>query len=101
MAIVHGTEHGIDLDLAVERPTREEAIQAICQQVSGYVKAVLDTEDKDSLAYLLHRLAPWRDRMIFKLIFMLCWPRIIARWLLGFVESFDKCFPLSGYTYAV
>lgn len=91
----------IDLDLAVDRPTREEAIQAINQQVSGYVKAVLDTEDKDSLAYLLHRPAPWQDRMIFKLIFMLCWPRIIARWLIGLVESFDKCIPLPEYTYAV
>lgn len=91
----------IDLDLAVERSTREEAIQAINQQVYGYVKAVLDTEDKGSLSYLLHRPAPWGDRMVFKLIFMLCWPRIIARWLIRFVESFDQCIPLPEYTYAV
>ena len=99
----HGTWKAvcIDLDLAVERPTREEAIQAIYEQVCGYVKAVLDTEDKDSLSYLLHRPAPWQDHMAFKVISVLCWPRILRRWLLSCIESFEKCFTLPEYTYAV
>ena len=103
----HRTWHGtwtavcVDLDLAVERSTRQEAIEAMYQQVFGYIKVVLNTEDKDSLKYLLHRPAPLRDRMVFRLIYMLCWPRIIGKWLLGFVDSFVECFPLSEYTYAV
>ncbi len=72
----------VDLDLAVERPTRDEAIQAIHQQVTGYLKSVLETNDNKSLAYLLPRPAPWKDRAIFKIIRTLCWPQYIARWLL-------------------
>jgi hypothetical protein len=72
----------VDLDLAVERPTREEAIQAIYQQVTGYLKVVFETKDRESLAYLFPRPAPWKDQLIFKIIRVICWPQYIARWLL-------------------
>ncbi len=103
----HRTWHGtwkavcVDLDLSVERASREEAIQAIQQQVYAYIKAVLDTNDRDSWSYLLHRPAPLRDHIAFRLISMLRWPHIIARWLLVLVESFEKCLFVPEYTHAV
>ena len=70
----------VDLDLAVERPTPDEAVQAIYEQVKAYIKSVLDTKDKESLSYLLPRPAPWKDQIAFKIIRILCWPKSIARW---------------------
>ena len=55
----------IDLNLAVERPSWEEALKAVRQQAQGYINAVLKTEDKASLSYLLPRPAPWKDYFIY------------------------------------
>jgi hypothetical protein len=53
----------IDLDLIVERPSFEEAKEALWEQVCSYVKAVADTDDKKSIARLLDRPAPLRERI--------------------------------------
>lgn len=71
----------VDLDLAVERPSLDDAIQAINQQTVGYLRTVCETNDQASLAYLLPRPAPLRDRLMYKLICVICWPQNIAKWL--------------------
>ncbi|MGD0972343.1 MAG: hypothetical protein ABSA04_13300 [Desulfobaccales bacterium] len=88
----------VDLDLAVERPTRDEAIQAIYEQTTAYIKAVLDTKDKESLSYLLPRPAPWKDRLFFQIIRIICWPEHIAKWL--HCICLTKPFPISEHSYA-
>lgn len=58
----------IDLSLMVERPSLEGSLQALHEQIELYVQDVLDTEDKDSISYLLPRPAPWRDFAVYYLI---------------------------------
>ncbi len=47
----------IDLSLMVERPSMEESIKALQEQIILYIQSVLDTEDKESIYYLLPRPA--------------------------------------------
>jgi len=75
------TRHGtwiascIDLSLMVERPSREESLQALHDQIVLYVQSVLDTEDKESISYLLPRPAPWHDYLIYYVISFAVWLR--------------------------
>ena len=73
------TAHGtwiascIDLSLMVERPSKEESVQALHDQILLYVQSVLDTEDKESISYLLPRPAPWKDYMMYGFISFAVW----------------------------
>jgi hypothetical protein len=51
-----------------ERPSREESLQALHEQILLYVQSVLDTEDKESISYLLPRPAPLKEYVIYYLI---------------------------------
>ncbi len=53
----------IDLDLIVERPSFEEAKAALRDQICSYIKAVVDTDDKESIYRLLDRPVPLWDRI--------------------------------------
>lgn len=79
----------IDLSLMVERPSRQESIQALQEQIALYVKSVLDTEDKKSISYLLPRPAPWREKFIYQLISMACrFKRICKGTAFNFQEEY-------------
>jgi hypothetical protein len=69
----------LDLSLMVERPSMEESIKALHEQIVLYVRSVLDTEDKDSISYLIPRIAPWQDQVFYHLIAMICRFRSICR----------------------
>ena len=71
----HGTwiASCIDLSLMVERPSMEESLQALHEQIMLYVQSVLDTADKESFSYLLPRPAPWKDYVIYYLISFAVW----------------------------
>jgi len=62
----------IDLTLMVERPSMQESIQALHEQIFLYLQSVLDAEDKESISYLLPRLAPWRERLLYQFIAIVC-----------------------------
>jgi len=62
----------IDLDLVIERDSFEEAMAAMREQIIGYVKAVRDTDDKESFSYLLPRRAPMGDRVKYHLLKTVC-----------------------------
>lgn len=53
----------IDLDLIVERSSIEEAKAALREQICSYIKAVVDTDDKESIHRLLDRPAPLSERI--------------------------------------
>ncbi len=86
----------IDLNLAVERPTWEEALKAIRQQARGYVDTVLETEDKDSISYLLPRPAPWKDHLIYHVACVAIFVRQLKKWFICLSETF----PLPQYSSA-
>jgi len=56
----------------VERPSMEESIKALQEQILLYIQSVLDTEDKESISYLLPRPAPLRERLFYQLIAIAC-----------------------------
>lgn len=62
----------IDLSLMVERPSMEESIKALQEQIILYIQSVLDTEDKESISYLLPRPAPFREKLVYQLIALAC-----------------------------
>lgn len=62
----------IDLSLMVERPSMEESIKALQEQIILYIQSVLDTGDKESISYLLPRPAPFRERLFYQLIAIAC-----------------------------
>jgi len=62
----------IDLTLMVERPSMQESIQALHEQIDLYLQSVQDIEDKEAISYLIPRLAPWRERLSYKLIAIVC-----------------------------
>jgi len=55
----------IDLDLVVEEDSVEDCKKAMDEAIRGYISAVLDTEDKDSIPALLRRKAPLKDRLVY------------------------------------
>lgn len=62
----------IDLSLMVERPSMEESIKALQEQIILYIQSVLDTDDKESISYLLPRPAPFREKLFYQLIAIAC-----------------------------
>ena len=79
----------LDLSLMVERPSMEESIKALQEQIGLYVHSVLDTEDKNSISYLLPRPAPWRDQALYRFIALIChFRRICKRFAFNFKEEF-------------
>lgn len=58
----------IDLDLATEEDTFQEARRSLEEAIEGYIETVLDTEDKESIVRLLQRKSPIRDRLIYESI---------------------------------
>jgi hypothetical protein len=79
----------IDLSLMVERPSMEESIHALHDQIVLYVQSVLDTEDKESISYLLPRQAPWHDYVIYYLISLAVWLRRLLK-----IPVFKEIIPL-------
>lgn len=63
----------IDLDLGVERPTQDEALKALHEQIFSYIQAVLDTNDPESISYLLPRRSPWWEHLRYHAIALICW----------------------------
>ena len=55
----------IDFDLVAEGGSMQESRDILYAMIESYVSAVLDTEDKASIAPLLMRKAPWGDRLLF------------------------------------
>jgi hypothetical protein len=84
----------IDLNLAVERPTWEEALKAIRQQVRGYINAVVAAEDKASISYLLPRPAPWKDHLIYRVACAVGFFRQLKKRLICLNETFFLPVPL-------
>ena len=72
--IAHRTSRGtwvakcIDLDLATEEGSLEEAKQDLMSMVISYLSTIIDTEDPDSIPALLLRRGPWYDRLIFNIL---------------------------------
>lgn len=84
----------IDLNLAVERPTWEQALKAVRQQARGYINAVINTEDKASIAYLLPRSAPWKHRLIYHAACTIGLARQLRDRLICLNETFFVSVPL-------
>lgn len=80
----------IDLSLMVERPSMQESIQALQEQIILYIQSVLDTEDKKSISYLLPRPAPWHEKLIYHLVSMACRFKRICK---GTAFNFEKVYP--------
>lgn len=79
----------IDLSLMVERPSMEESIKALQEQIILYIQSVLDTEDKESIYYLLPRPAPFREKLIYQFIAMACrFKTICKRAAFNFEEEY-------------
>ncbi len=77
----------IDLSLMVERPSMEESIKALQEQIILYIQSVLDTEDKESIYYLLPRPAPFREKLFYYFIAMACKFKRVCK---GLVFNFKK-----------
>jgi hypothetical protein len=69
----------------------EESIRALQEQIVLYVQSVLDTEDKNSISYLLPRPAPWREQIMYRFIATICHFRRICR---SFAFNFSEEYPL-------
>jgi hypothetical protein len=69
----------IDLSLMVERPSMQEGIKALHEQIDLYLQSVQDIEDKGSISYLLPRLSPWRERLFYHIIATACRFRGVCR----------------------
>ena len=84
------TRHGtwiascIDLSLMVERPSMQEGIQALQEQIELYLQSIQDIEDK---RHLLPRLAPWQERLLYQFITIACRFKRVCR---GFAFNFKK-----------
>jgi hypothetical protein len=81
----------IDLSLMVERPSMQESIQALKEQIVLYVRSVLDTDDKESISYLLPRPAPWREKLFYQLIALACRFKGICK---GTAFNFKENYPV-------
>lgn len=70
----HGTWKAscIDLSLMVERPSKEESIQALGEQIALYLESVIDTEDVESISSLLPRPAPVWERLLYQVLSAAC-----------------------------
>ena len=78
----------IDLSLMVERSSLEESKDALREQIILYIQSVLDTEDKESLAYLLPRPAPFYEKIIYYSIAVACiFELICKRFVFRFIEE--------------
>jgi hypothetical protein len=88
----------IDLNLAVERPTWESALEAVREQARGYINAVLETDDKSSISYLLHRPAPWIDHLLYHVACTVCLVRQVKQLIVCLNETFFVPVPLSQYS---
>jgi hypothetical protein len=62
----------IDLTLMVERPSMQESIQALHEEIGLYLESVKDIQDKESILHLLPRPAPWRERLFYQFIAIVC-----------------------------
>lgn len=62
----------IDLSLMVERPSMEESVQALQDQILLYIESVFDTEDKESISRLLSRPSPWYEKLHYYFIGSIC-----------------------------
>ncbi len=58
----------LDLNIAVEAEGMPELKRKMNDAIISYVDAVLDTDDKPSIALLMNRKAPLRDWMIYYLL---------------------------------
>lgn len=85
----------IDLNLAVERPTWESALEAVIRQAQGYINAVLDTEDISSISYLLPRPAPWKHYLIYHAACTVSLIRQLKKRIICLNETFFLPVPLS------
>jgi hypothetical protein len=81
----------VDLSLMVERPSMQESIKALQEQIVLYVRSVLDTEHKESISYLLPRPAPWSEQLLYQLISMACRFKRICK---GTAFNFTEEYPL-------
>lgn len=88
----------IDLNLAVERPTWEEALAAVLQQAQGYINVVLETEDRSSISYLIPRPAPWIDHALYHLACAACFIRQLKKLMVCLTETFFLPVPISQYS---
>ena len=72
------TRHGtwiascIDLSLMVERPSKEESIEALLEQMMLYVESAIDAKDVESISYLLPRPAPVWERLLYQVLSAAC-----------------------------
>jgi hypothetical protein len=79
----------VDLSLMVERPSLEESMEALRDQIVLYVQSVLDTSDKDSIGHLLPRPVPWPEMFIYKFIATVCtFQRICRKYAFKFKEEY-------------
>lgn len=88
----HGTwiASCIDLSLMVERPSKEDSIQALLDQIVLYIESVLDTEDKESTSYLIPRPAPFREKLLYQLITAACrFKRVCHRMAFKFEKQYS------------
>jgi len=69
----------------------EESIKALQEQIILYIQSVLDTEDKESIHYLLPRPAPFQEKLFYQLIAIACKFKRICR---GAIFNFRKEYPL-------
>lgn len=55
----------LDFNLAVEAETEIQLKEKMRDAIESYVEAVLDTDDKDSIADLMMRKAPLKDWIVY------------------------------------
>ena len=58
----------IDLNIAVQADTPVELKKKMNEAINSYIETVLDTEDKSSIAILMGRRAPFRDRVFYYIL---------------------------------
>jgi hypothetical protein len=68
----------IDLNIAVQADSQDELKKKMNDAIVSYFEAVLNTDDKQSIAPLIRRRAPLRDWVIYYLITFIAFVRQIS-----------------------
>ena len=77
----------IDLDLVTEEDSFQEAKESLTEAIDGYIEAVLDTNDKESIPRLLQRKAPAVERIKYEILRSRVTRRVYPRRPVPFLTS--------------
>ncbi len=65
----------VDLNIAVQAESPQMLRIKMFKAIRSYIETVLDTQDRDSIPYLLSRKAPIKDWVLYYLIKLVCFIR--------------------------